>query len=58
MDTPSTVVDDVYTPIRPRSCWMLMLSTVAMCKDQISYGPGVSIYQYPEIIASTVCSIR
>ena len=28
----STAVDDVYTPTRARSCWMLMLSTVAMCK--------------------------
>ena len=30
MDTPSTVVDDVNTPTRARSSWMLMLSTVAM----------------------------
>ena len=35
MNTPSSAVDVVYTPTRARSCWMLMLSTVA--KDQCRF---------------------
>ena len=28
----SNALDDVYSPTQARSCWMLMLSNVAMCK--------------------------
>ena len=48
----------IYMLTLARSCWTLMLSTVAMRKDQIPQGPTLSLHRHPETADSTICSIR